>query len=197
MSTSLNSTYWNKRYLEQRVGWDLGVPSTPLKAYIDTLTDPSMRILIPGGGNAYEAEYLFKKGFKNVFVVDLAPEAKANFKRRCPDFPENQFWVQDFFEVNDHFDLILEQTFFCALHPSQRSAYAQKVAQLLTPTGTIAGLFFDFPLIDGPPFGGSKTEYETYFKPDFRLSVLERSYNSIPERQGKELFFIFQPKAKE
>jgi hypothetical protein len=43
-------------------GWDLGQVSPPLKAYIDQLTDKNLRILIPGCGNSYEAEYLLEKG---------------------------------------------------------------------------------------------------------------------------------------
>ena len=60
--------YWSKRYEEGQTGWDIGYPSTPIKTYIDQIKDKNLRILIPGAGNAYEAEYIFKEGFKNVFV---------------------------------------------------------------------------------------------------------------------------------
>ncbi|MFS4468005.1 hypothetical protein [Maribacter sp. 2210JD10-5] len=45
--------YWTKRYHEEETGWDIGYPSTPLKAYIDQLEDKMISILIPGAGNAY------------------------------------------------------------------------------------------------------------------------------------------------
>ena len=45
--------YWSNRYEEDRTGWDIGYPSTPLKEYIDQLTDKTISILIPGAGNAY------------------------------------------------------------------------------------------------------------------------------------------------
>jgi len=196
MGSRLDAKYWDSRYLEHRMGWDIGHPSTPLKEYIDQLGDTSIHILIPGGGNAYEAEYLYKNGFKNTFIVDVARTAKANFLERLPDFPQKQFLVQDFFDVNDQFDLILEQTFFCALHPSLRKPYAQKMYQLLKPNGKLVGVLFDFPLEDGPPFGGSREEYQGYFDPTFDIEILERSYNSIPPRQGKELFFKLRPKEK-
>ena len=197
MSDNLKANYWNTRYQENRLGWDIGYPSTPLKEYINQLEDKSLRILIPGGGNAYEAEYLYQRGFKNTFVVDVAETAKTNFLNRFPKFPEGQFLVQDFFELEGKFDLILEQTFFCALHPSLRKSYAQKMAELLQqPTGNLVGLLFDFPLESGPPFGGSKKEYEAYFKPHFRIDILERCYNSIPPRHGMELFFKLEPKMK-
>ena len=94
-----------------------------------------------------------------------------------------------FFDFEGSFDLIIEQTFFCALHPSLRKAYAEKMHQLLQPNGKLVGLLFDFPLTEeGPPFGGSLQEYDSYFSPLFKIDLLERAYNSIPPRAGKELF---------
>jgi len=66
-------TYWSTRYDEARTGWDIGYPSTPLKTYIDQLTDKNTRILIPGAGNAHEAAYLFEKGFLNTVILDISP----------------------------------------------------------------------------------------------------------------------------
>ena len=50
--------YWNEKYLQGSAGWDIGYASTPLVEYFSQLTDKNLRILIPGCGNAYEAEYL-------------------------------------------------------------------------------------------------------------------------------------------
>ena len=79
--------YWQKRYLENATGLDLGEASPPLKAYFDQLVDRSMKILIPGAGNVHEAEYLHKRGFENVHVVDWAPKAIENIQERIPSFP--------------------------------------------------------------------------------------------------------------
>ena len=45
-----NKEFWTKRYQDNEAGWDLGTISTPLKEYIDQLTDKNLRILIPGAG---------------------------------------------------------------------------------------------------------------------------------------------------
>ena len=128
-----------------------------LKKYIDQLTDKNIKILIPGGGNSYEAEYLHNLGFKNVFVVDISPTALTNLKNRVPDFPKNHLIDIDFFKLNNSFDLILEQTFFCALTPKLRDNYVLKMNQLLRPNGKLVGLLFNIPLNkDRPPFGGTK-----------------------------------------
>ena len=77
---SLDSNSWNQRYISKNTGWDIGFVSTPIKDYIDQINNKNIRILIPGCGNAHEAEYLFKRGFKNIFIVDFSKKALNNFK---------------------------------------------------------------------------------------------------------------------
>lgn len=186
----LSDKFWNQRYLDQTTGWDLGEVSPPIKAYLDQLTNKETKILIPGCGNAYEAEYAFRTGFKNIYVIDFAPLALANFKKRYPDFPESQMLCGDFFELEQQFDLIIEQTLFCAIDPVKRREYAKKSHELLPKKGKLVGLFFDREFQGGPPFGGSKVEYKTYFEPYFEKITMEPCYNSIEPRSGTELFAI-------
>ncbi|MDC1203983.1 TPMT family class I SAM-dependent methyltransferase, partial [Salibacteraceae bacterium] len=87
MKQKFDKEYWNSRYINEETGWDIGYPSTPLKEYIDTLEDHNLKILIPGAGNAYEAEYLHTRGFENVKVVDISEEACKKLMDRIPDFP--------------------------------------------------------------------------------------------------------------
>ena len=195
MENHFNKNYWESKYKNNKTGWDIGYISTPMKHYIDQITNKNLHILIPGGGNCYEAEYLYEKGFKNVFVIDIAKQPLLNLKSRFPDFPENNLINDDFFNHFESYDLILEQTFFCALHPYFRKAYVQKMYDLLNKKGKLAGLLFDFELTTaGPPFGGNKIEYTALFKPQFHLNVIENCYNSIKPRHDRELFFIFEKK---
>ena len=185
----LDKDFWNNRYVGKQIGWDLGAPSTPLKEFIDTLEDKSTRILIPGCGNAYEAEYLHQQGFDNVFVIDIAPLALEGFKERAPHFPQDHLFCGDFFEHEGEYDLILEQTFFCALNPQLRSAYAMKMNELLSEKGKLAGVMFSFELTEkGPPFGGSAEEYKVYFEDYFEIKSLTPCLNSIKPRLGSELW---------
>ena len=188
----LNETFWDNKYKSEQTGWDIGSISTPLKKYFDQLTNNKLKILIPGGGNSYEAEYLHNLGFKNVYVVDISATALTNFQKRVPSFPNQRLINIDFFELNDSFDLIIEQTFFCAINPDLRPKYASKMSELLLTNGKLVGLFFNIPLFkDPPPFGGTKKEYIPYFKPYFKLDIIEDSYNSILERRANELFIKF------
>ncbi|WP_445384611.1 methyltransferase domain-containing protein [Robiginitalea sp. IMCC44478] len=193
---NLNKEYWEARYRENRLGWDIGYAAPPITKYIDQLEDKNIRILIPGAGNGYEVEYLFRSGFKNIQVLDIAGLPLKRLQEKLPGLPGSAFLEMDFFELKQGpYDLILEQTFFCALPPAKRDRYAIKMAELLRQGGTLAGLLFDFPLTtQGPPFGGSASEYRQLFQPYFTIKTLERATNSIPPRQGTELFFIFEKK---
>jgi len=185
----LTSAEWNKRYLQKDTAWDIGSVSLPLKTYFDQLTGKTLKILIPGSGNGYEAEYLFRKGFKNVFLLDWAISPLHHFHHRVRDFPVDHLIHQDFFKHQGRYDLIIEQTFFCAINPRLRPAYAKHVQELLHDGGKLVGVLFDDKLNDDkPPFGGSREEYLKYFTPYFTIKRFERCYNSVGERAGRELF---------
>jgi len=182
--------YWSQRYQEGLTGWDLKGISTPIKEYVDQLRDENIKILIPGCGYGYEGEYLFRSGFKHVHLLDFSPEPLIEFKKRLVDFPEEQLHVGDFFQHDGKYDLIIEQTFFCALDPSLRHAYALKMAELLKPRGKLVGVLFNREFEGGPPFGGTEEEYLTYFRDYFSEISMEPCYNSIEPRKGTESFMI-------
>lgn len=186
---NLDQTFWDNRYKSLDIGWDLGEVSPPLKAYFDQIENKTLKILIPGGGNSYEAEYLHRNGFKNVYVVDVSKTALSNLLNRVPEFPIEHLIHSNFFELEKTFDLIIEQTFFCAIDPRLRDDYVKKAHCMLSEEGKLVGLLFDLPLYsDRPPFGGSRSEYEDRFKKLFEIVEMTRSYNSHESRQGKELF---------
>lgn len=189
---NLSEDFWENKYKTNKIGWDLGEVSPPLKTYFDQLTNKELKILIPGGGNSYEAEYLFNKGFTNVFVVDVSETALQNLKKRVPDFPLAQLIHANFFDLDDSFDLIIEQTFFCAINPNLRQKYASKMKDLLCKNGKLVGLLFDAKLNENhPPFGGNEAEYITYFESHFTMDVFTKCYNSYHNRQEMELFVKF------
>jgi methyl halide transferase len=105
----------------------------------------------------------------------------------------------DFFDHHDQYDLIIEQTFFCALEPALRPAYVEQTARLLRSGGKLAGLLFDREFASpcpgttgGPPFGGSRQEYRQLLEKNFAIKHLAPCYNSIKPRAGTEVFLIAQ-----
>ncbi|MCD8528615.1 MAG: TPMT family class I SAM-dependent methyltransferase, partial [Chitinophagales bacterium] len=129
----------------------------------------------------------------NIYVVDWAQSALQNLLKRVPTFPKNHLLKTDFFKINESFDLIVEQTFFCALTPNLRQEYVNKMYELLNKNGKLVGLLFNIPLnTDHPPYGGNKEEYVDLFSEKFKIKTMQTAYNSIKPRMGNELFFIAQ-----
>lgn len=185
----MDRRFWRDRYRKNELGWDIGYVSPAIKKYIDQLTDKTVRILLPGAGRGYEAAYLWKCGFRQTKICEWAPEAVQMFKTLQPQFPDSHILVEDFFKLDLVVDLILEQTFFCAIPPAQRPDYARQCASLLSKGGTLAGLLFATPFEKpGPPFGGTKDEYLKYFTPYFHIRQMDITPYSIPARRGNELF---------
>ncbi len=188
------SSYWDVRYLHNETGWDMNQVSPPLKGYIDSLTHKGLAILIPGCGNAYEAEYLLSKGFVNVTLIDFSTVVTSRLKEKYKGKPI-QIVNENFFGHKGKYDLILEQTFFCALNPSLRENYVEKCFQLLNSEGKIAGVFFNkkFTPVE-PPFIATDEEYQKLFHQKFTFIKFENCNNSIAPRMGYELFFEFEKK---
>lgn len=189
MSDKLDADYWNGRYVNDDAVWDLGTVSPPLKAYIDQLEKKDIKILIPGCGNSYEAEYLLEKGFMDITLIDIADEPVKKLQQQFTGENRVKILQQDFFTAEGNYDLILEQTFLSALPPSVREEYAKKMHALLSPGGKLTGVIFSSGFEkDGPPWGGTMPVYKKLFEPYFHLKIFEPCYNSIAQRMGNELF---------
>lgn len=195
---TIDELYWENRYKQGKTGWDIGNVSEPLKVYIDQLEQKNLKILIPGCGNAYEAKYLLEQGFQNVNLIDVSETLVNKLEN------ELNYWIKlgfcsvgklNYFELTGNYDLILEQTFFCAISPELREQYVEKTYNLLTPNGKLVGLLFNYLFEEnGPPFGGNISEYRELFQDKFCLNKIEECYNSILPRKGKELFINFSKK---
>lgn len=189
MNKELDSTYWKNRYNDGTARWDLGHVSMPLKAYIDTLENKAVRILIPGAGYGHEALYLKSQGFLHVTVLDYALEPLKTLDALLPPDHGYTLVYEDFFTHTGCYDLILEQTFYCALSLRFRESYFKHMHALLTTNGVLVGLLFYFEQVNpGPPFSCTPEDYERMARVHFYIMSLEPCLNSEPSRAGKELF---------
>ncbi len=193
-----DQAYWDTRYANNETAWDIGQPSTPLKTYIDQLSNKNCRILIPGGGNSYEAAYLLLLGFTNVTIVDISSIICQKLQHDYANYLQTgvlKVLNEDFFMHTGSYDLIVEQTFFCALDPVLREKYATHMHKLLKPGGKLVGVLFNCIFEkEGPPFGGSDKEYFEYFKTNFEIKIMNQCFNSIAPRSGNELFILLVAK---
>ncbi len=183
--------YWDKRYRDSNTGWDIGYANPALVSFVKQNFPKETKILIPGAGSAYELAALYNEGYHQVYALDFSKTAKNSFHQENPSIPIEKYLCMDFFELNRSFDLVLEQTFFCALPPSFRLRYRNHMKSIIKKGGVPAGLMFDMVKEDGPPFGGNRTEYEALFGEDFNIDILEKTDKSIEPRLGKEFFVKF------
>ena len=183
----MDSKHWSSRYQNKQTGWDIGAASKPLIKLFNEFHDKNLNILIPGCGNAYEAEFLFHAGFTRVHIIDIAPEPLNAFKERNGNFPDSQIILGDFFSHKGEYDLIIEQTFFCAIDPNKRIEYVKKAYDLLHSGGKLIGVLFDREFEGGPPFGGNRIEYQNLFELKFSKVNITDSIHSIEPRQGSEV----------
>ena len=191
--TQLSAKYWEQRYVDKNTGWDVGDVVPQWKAYFkdSTAIDKGKRILVPGAGLGHEVEYLHRVGFQDVHILDWSSSAIDSFQQRLPTFPKAHCHVGDFFEHSGQYDVIVEQTFFCAINPSLREQYVLAIDNLLAENGQWAAILFNTRFDgEGPPFGGSIDEYIDLFKGVFKELVVDENPISIEPRKGREVFVI-------
>lgn len=191
----LDQSFWNNRWENQQTGWDIGMASPAIITYMAQYTNKDAAILIPGCGNAHEANWLIQNGFTNITLIDIAPKAVAQLQQKYAENPSVKIILGDFFEHKGQYDLMIEQTFFCAIDPQLREKYVLQSSALLKPNGKIIGLLFNTDFAkEGPPFGGNTSEYQALFEKYFSIKKLEDCYNSIKPRTNTEVFINFVKK---
>lgn len=190
LTNTLDKKFWDERWQKKETRWDLKMVSPPLKKYFDTIDNKNKSILIPGCGNAHEAEYLLENGFKNITIIDISPTVTNLLLKKLKKYAGQELTVicGDFFKHTGQYEFIIEQTFFCALEKPRRIEYAKKMKSLLKKDGILTGLLFDKEFENSPPFGGSKNEYIKLFTTYFKDVSIKKCTTSIPERLGSELF---------
>lgn len=189
---TFNVAYWSKRWADGRTNWDLGEAAPAIIQYFKDFQPQTIQILIPGCGNAYEAEALYKMGFTNITLVELVPEKAEELRVKFKD-TTIKVVNEDFFIHEGHYDYIIEHTFFCSFPVNLRNAYAQKMCQLLKDGGKLIGLLFNRSFNkDEPPYGGDIETYTKIFEPYFSEILISECTNSVAPRAGKEVFIKLQ-----
>lgn len=170
--TSQNTDWekvWNKGLLpwstslEKGTRFDVGGPSQLLVEALKRIPKPpkGASALVPGCGRAYDAIALAQHGFDKVVAVDISQtacdaaekelegvegEAKDKIEIACADF---------FKFDHEPFDLVWDCTFFCAIDPPTRQAWAEKTAALVKPGAVLVTCIFPIfktSKAGGPPY---------------------------------------------
>jgi SAM-dependent methyltransferase len=188
--------FWNDRYASGVTPWDLGHVSEPVRVLVERYFPRQGRVLVPGCGRGYEVIYLAKLGFQ-VTAVDFADEAVrflGELAQQSQVQPE--ILAQDIFLLptlyNSSFDVLLEQTCFCAIDPSLRNDYEQLAHRVLRPGGRLLGVFMEFEEPrEGPPYSTPPGLVQAQFPVSrWRLDHSEPLPRN-PKRPGPEFLAVF------
>ncbi len=189
---------WQKHYDDNDLAWDLGEVSPPfIRLWEDKVLQPGT-LIIPGCGQGHEVVYFAERGFQ-VTGIDFTPGAMKLLRRSLENKNLNADVLhQDFFDLdethNRAYDALLEQTFFCAIHPDQRADYVATVSRILKPGGLLAGLFYQTGEEGGPPFNTTREDVRNHFAGEFDIERLEKCSFSIERRQDKEWLAVMRKK---
>ncbi|KAH0449184.1 hypothetical protein IEQ34_022984 [Dendrobium chrysotoxum] len=185
---------WEKCWEEGVTPWDLGQTTPIITDLIQTGEFPEGRILVPGCGTGYDVVAMASP-VRFVVGLDISITALNKAKEWSSSLPNARYFTflaEDFFTwtPSELFDAIFDYTFFCAIHPSMRSAWATKVSELLKPDGELITLMY---LVEdqqaGPPYNTSVADYEEVLHPvGFKtISIVD---NELAVKRRKKITFL-------
>ncbi len=187
---------WQGHYDSDDLKWDLGKPAPPFIEFWEQTPPAPGEAIVPGCGRGHEVVFLLERGFR-VTAVDYAAGAVERLRRSLDDKGLAADVLQhDFFELDAshdlRYDLMLEHTFFCAIHPSRRGQYVDTAARIVKPGGLLVALFYETGEEGGPPFNTPESEVRRHFSERFLIERLEKSLNSDERRKDKEWFALLR-----
>ena len=197
MNSEDSPKFWEEIYKNNDTGWDLGGPTPIFKNLASKLLPKKLCIL--GCGRGYDAIHFAKCGF-DVTAVDFAPSAIKYLKNlsskhnvKVQALEKNIFSLSP--KYDNYFDYVIEQTCFCAIHPSRRLKYERLVFNILNVNGKLIGLWFplDKNIKDGgPPYGTTIDEVKNIFNNGWSICQEEFPHDSIKPRKNREKLIVFE-----
>lgn len=206
---------WEEHWADGNTPWDQGTPAPPLVRLARELTQspepfPGAHALVPGCGAGYDVFCLAKAGFAAT-GLDIAPSARPRFAKALAESSvaegtgpgEARLLTADFFqasaeELGGPYDLIWDYTFYCAIDVEMRTAWAERMLELLKPDGILATLLYpvdaERPRDQGPPFALDPEEVTIALAPHWDRIRLERVLDSHPKRENMEWLALWKPR---
>ena len=201
---------WGQAYEEGVTPWDLRGATQPLRVLaaeglFSRLGLPQTpRVALPGCGRGHDLKVFAELGME-VTGFDVTEAAVTEARRllslnrvsadvRCRDV------LGLVPEFEGAFDLVYDYTFFCALKPQLRAAYARTLGAILRPEALL--LILAFPMmprrdpLQGPPFRVLETDLVRIFTPGFRLVENFEAKGSPARRAGYERWYLWRSRSR-
>lgn len=187
--------FWNAKYEEQNTPWDLGEVSDAVRLLAERYFPPQGRVLVPGCGRGHEVIWLAERGYR-VTAVDFADEAirhlreQASLHRVHPDILHDDIFLLPA-QLNSRFDVLLEQTCFCAIDPSLRDEYERLAHRVLKPGGQLLGVFMEVEGVEGPPYSTPLDLVRSHLPVSRWRFERSEPLSRNPKRPGPEYLAVF------
>lgn len=197
MTDVSTKAFWQSLYEKGRTGWDLGGPTPVFRRIAEEAWFQPGRMIVVGAGRGYDARLFARHGYE-VTAVDFAPAAIRELRARNDSSAPVAIVNADIFDLNPIlcgvFDYVLEYTFYCAIDPRRRPAYAAIVSQLLAPGGRFMGLAFPIGEQEGgPPFAVDADQLIGLLEDNgLQLEHREAPPDSVAGRRGREELLILR-----
>ncbi len=190
---------WQGHYDSNDLGWDLEQVAPPFIKLWQEEKLPLGKVLVPGCGRGHEVVFLAENGFE-VTAIDFSKGAVTYLEKTLRERNLNgRVLYQDFFDMDGshdgYYDLVLEQTFFCAIPPRLRNDYVLNVARMLKSEGTLVGLFYHTDQEGGPPYNTTREDIESFFSEKFEIQQLAKTPLSAEQRKDKEWLGILKKRS--
>eukprot|EP00892_Ulva_mutabilis_P009053 jgi/Ulvmu1/651/UM010_0022.1 len=164
--------------------------------------------VVPGCGRGYDLVTFAKHGASKVVGFEISESAAAVARAYTAAQPDSaaadvSVEVADWLDPSSGsasdvtFDVGYDYTFFCALHPDMRRAWAEGWARRLRSGGTLLALAFPIEEKgrEGPPWPLQVSDYEEALVPcGFRCIKLEPvvpEKATQPKRAGREILTVW------
>lgn len=187
--------FWNAKYAQANQPWDLGGVADAARLLVERFCPPDSRVFVPGCGRGYEVVWLEQRGHR-VTAVDFADEAirflreLAGQHRVQPEIVQEDLFLLPA-SLNSRFDVLLEQTCFCAIDPSLRHEYERVAHRLLKPGGRLLGVFMEVEGIEGPPYSTPLELVRGHFPVTRWRFDSSEPLPRHPKRPGPEFLAVF------
>ena len=172
-----DGTDWEGRWQSGDTPWDLGRAPPSLEQTLAQLGSTPLDVAVPGAGRAHDALAFAAAGHR-VTAIDIAPSALAAAATQAEalDLPLTLLeadWLDPSAHAPATFDLVWEQTCYCAIPPARRADYARTLARVLRPGGRYVGLFWQHGREGGPPYHVTPAAVASDIGPWFEIEIIE------------------------
>ena len=187
---------WQGHYDRGDLMWDIEQVSPPFARLWEQQKFSAGKTIIPGCGRGHEVVYFAERGF-DVTGVDFAMGAVTHLENSLKEKKLASRVIHgDFFSLDSshdgYYDIMFEQTFFCAIAPSKRPLYIDTVKRILKKGGLLVALFYETGEKGGPPFNTTLAHIQQHFLQHFAAEHLDKATDSIERRNGKEWLAILR-----